>query len=537
VRLEFDRTALPRGDLALYLTGVRDQARIWLNGREIGRTVANADDRRVTWAYPLLFPLPAADLAPGRNVVLLEIRGSPFIGLSEAAIGDQATLTREADRFDLLSVDLPHKANFTMMSLAYGGLLIWLFGRRDPAFLALFVGSFGWFTAGMPHLFQASLFGRDLIIIAPPFITAIATWVTGVFVATFLGERLRRRVLLPGLALAIGPGVAWLAGGDYQICADLAEAAAVVLLAFAAGLAFQRPRIARDVGPLRAALVFGLCALVHDGGRLWWISAWRGLGFDLVPYVGAALNLAVLWAFGRQAMEAFDRLRGVNLELETGIAQARAELAASEARLRAVEVQSAVETERARMLREVHDGVGSSLVTALRIAEANRPDAAEVRPLRQALADLKITIDSLEPVGGNLPALLGNLRRRLTGDLNAAGVAMRWRVEDCRPLPWLDPPGALNVLRIFQEAIANALSHGAANTLELGCADVELDGRPGVRAYLADDGQGFAMTESAGGKGLANMRTRTAALGGELTISSEPGQGVRIALWLPLEKS
>lgn len=85
-------------------------------------------------------------------------------------------------------------------------------------------------------------------------------------------------------------------------------------------------------------------------------------------------------------------------------------------------------------------------------------------------------MDSLEPVEGDLVALIGNLRHRMAGDLSDAGIACKWNAEPCCPLSWLDATNALHVLRIFQEAIGNVLSHSNATEIHIGCREQHHNG-------------------------------------------------------------
>jgi signal transduction histidine kinase len=146
-------------------------------------------------------------------------------------------------------------------------------------------------------------------------------------------------------------------------------------------------------------------------------------------------------------------------------------------------------------------------------------------------------VDSLEPVEGDLVALIGNLRHRMQGDLRDAGVVCRWEVEQCRPMAWLDATNALHVLRIFQEAIGNVLTHSGATEMRIGCREQPRDGVPGIAAYVADNGCGLAMSQEQHGKGLANIRARANALHGVLGSERDVTGGTVITLWLPHERT
>jgi signal transduction histidine kinase len=147
--------------------------------------------------------------------------------------------------------------------------------------------------------------------------------------------------------------------------------------------------------------------------------------------------------------------------------------------------------------------------------------------------DLRLVIDSLEPIGHDLVTLLASLRHRLGRRLEAAGLGMQWEVEDLPPLEWLHPPDALQVLRIVQEVLTNVLKHASAQTVRIATR------RHGdeVQVLIEDDGRGFDPEAAGGGRGLRHLVQRAARLGGRLVLDSAPGQGTRIQLDLPLQRS
>ncbi len=150
--------------------------------------------------------------------------------------------------------------------------------------------------------------------------------------------------------------------------------------------------------------------------------------------------------------------------------------------------------------------------------------------LKGCIDDLKLTIDSMEPVEADLLLLLATLRFRLGPRLAGAGVSLRWEVSDVPPLDWLDPRNALHILRILQEAFTNTLKHTRATQIRV-MTGAE-DGY--VSVIIADNGGGFSVDEAmaGGGKGLANQQRRAQAIGAEIVVSST-GAGTVLTLRLP----
>jgi signal transduction histidine kinase len=214
------------------------------------------------------------------------------------------------------------------------------------------------------------------------------------------------------------------------------------------------------------------------------------------------------------------------------LAQREAELTASHARLREVEGRELLNQERQRLMQDMHDGLGSTLVGALRAFESDRAaDLDAVGILRGCIDDLKLTIDSMEPVETDLLLLLATLRFRLQPRLEAAGVKLVWDAGEAPPLAWLDQRHALHILRILQEAIANILKHAGAREVTVA---VRHEGER-VLVRVRDDGRGFDPTLPSRGRGLANQRRRAEAIGA--ILAWEPSsRGSSLALALPVDK-
>jgi signal transduction histidine kinase len=213
------------------------------------------------------------------------------------------------------------------------------------------------------------------------------------------------------------------------------------------------------------------------------------------------------------------------------------QLKLQQSQLQEAERERGVMSERQRLLRDMHDGVGASLISALKMIELGRmnlDEAAQV--LRECLDDLRLVIDSLEPIDHDLVTLLATLRYRIGGRLERAGMAIEWEMTDVPPLHWLNAPQALEVLRIVQEALANILKHSRARRVRVSMA---LESAPGMGRVAAlsvdDDGVGFDPNASTHGRGVKHMRHRARQIGGRFDIEAAPGGGTRVCLRLSLD--
>jgi signal transduction histidine kinase len=157
---------------------------------------------------------------------------------------------------------------------------------------------------------------------------------------------------------------------------------------------------------------------------------------------------------------------------------------------------------------------------------------------RRALDDLRLMIDSLEEVDGDLLTVLGAWRQRVEPYLVSAGLRMDWCVQELPRLADFGPQKALHVMRILQEAVANIIKHAAADAVTVETRlEAGPDGAERVWVAVQDNGRGLCSggVSQVPGRGLYNMRRRARAIGAGLAVE-DIGGGTRVALWLPLPR-
>jgi signal transduction histidine kinase len=195
------------------------------------------------------------------------------------------------------------------------------------------------------------------------------------------------------------------------------------------------------------------------------------------------------------------------------------------------EQQEAIIAERARILQDMHDGMGSQLVTALRLVRREDGDRAiAARNIEEALQDLRLIINSLDEVSQGLLPKLADLRYRLEPRLTELGIRLVWEVESLAELDALSPQSALNAMRIVQEALNNAVKHARATAITVSATRKN----GAVVIGVADDGDGFDPEAAGGaGRGLSGMRKRADQIGGTVHVGHREGGGTAISLHLP----
>lgn len=510
----------------------------------IGQVAVYADDRLLyrsqagpVWNgfnHPLWLELrDAHGVAPQAVWLRIDhVRGSG-LGVSTAWIGAEADLAAARWWREWLQADLPFVASAAFLVIGVFALGAWA-RRREPAYALFFLGSVTFYARALHyHL------GLEPLPIPEPWfgwmtVNALA-WLIPILY--FLGLRLhghrQPRIERPLLALIALTSVASLPPVAVLPSVEAISPLLYLMLFFAlvgitalGAWAAWRAR-SRDAMVVAFSNAISIPVAVHD----WLLQNYR-VDIEhpyLLPYVPILLLGLFLRILLRRYLEALASSEQANMQLEQRLQEREEELSASHARLREIERQQVLAQERERLMQDMHDGLGSSLMGALKAVEHGQaPDLAQM--LRECIDDLKLAIDSLEPAQADLLLLLATLRFRLGTRLEQAGIGLLWEVDDVPPLPWLDPRSALHILRILQEILGNAVKHSGATAITVRTR--VRDGR--VVVEVEDNGQGFDVLAADGrGRGLVHVRRRAETIGAHASWERHAG-GTRFELGLPL---
>ncbi len=181
-------------------------------------------------------------------------------------------------------------------------------------------------------------------------------------------------------------------------------------------------------------------------------------------------------------------------------------------------------------MRDMHDGIGGQLVSVITLLrDYDEPVFIRVREkVQNSLADLRLVIDSLDPLLSDLPTLLGMMRMRLVDQLQSANIELEWAVTELPEIKGMGPRHSLHIMRIVQEAISNSIKHSASKKMTLATGVID---NQKVYIDIIDYGHTNGNTPSHTPRGINNMHYRAEQLGGELQIDhTDEGTSVRLLL-------
>ncbi|HLP07985.1 MAG TPA: sensor histidine kinase [Opitutaceae bacterium] len=308
-----------------------------------------------------------------------------------------------------------------------------------------------------------------------------------------------------------------------------ATASSLVLPGLREGRYGLRVRVVADTGPVGVPAEFRFTVL-PPWYRRWYAYLSFGAGAVLVGVL--VVRLSAGWARRRHAA------------LEQLVTERTRELRAAMDRLERETLTSATLAERNRLAAEIHDsleqgfaGLSLQLETTAGLGGCSRDVQAGLAAARNMIAYCRDEVRHAV-LGMHSPILdttdLGAALERIVRQLAPANDAAIVQVvgEPRR----IDPATEHHLLRIAQEAIANAVKHAAAKRLEIILSYEPTD----IDLRVRDDGRGFdveaVLRGSRGHLGVPSLRNRAAKIGGTIAISSQPGQGTTIHVRVPSGK-
>jgi signal transduction histidine kinase len=192
-----------------------------------------------------------------------------------------------------------------------------------------------------------------------------------------------------------------------------------------------------------------------------------------------------------------------------------------------LEVSRSRAHEREMLLADMHDGLGSQISTArLRVERGEMTQADIIHLLRECSADLHLMVDTLREQNDSLEAALVDYKTRVERRIAEQGIGLAWSLQ-LDGAPAMSARRMLQVLRIIQESITNAMRHAGAREIIVAARYL---GDSVYQIKVEDDGTGIA-DDISPGRGLSNMRRRARDLGGSLDVRRRAdGRGTEVIL-------
>lgn len=534
----------PTEPYGVYFSRVGNTAEIWLNGILLSRLGDTQSANMADYAKAPQYVLIPAQLLQNDNLFRINLHadGGRRGGLSPVMVGPEDEVR------DLYGKAYRWRVTGSLAVVVFSlvvsvmALVLWL-TQGDGGLAKGFMGDGVYLSAGVAELCWVVRMS-DVALVQPPLswpwwsvlqTVAYAGWIccAGLFCHHVAGWHRHAsmrwvRVILWGLLFTSAPAAYWAQTRNQELYLTTWLGFASFLFIgyglFYFGAAVRRPTTERVL--VATAGVLNVMVGFRD-----WLVIRVSDNFEetqLIRFSSVLFGLALGYIVITRFREASAQARDLMANMATKVVEKEQALAASYQQLEQLAREQERTAERTRILRDMHDGVGSHISAAIRQLQSGKASNEQMlQTLRESLDQLKLSIDAMNLPRGDITALLANLRYRLEPRFKASDIELQWDVDLLAPLARLDDKAMRQLQFMVFEALSNVLQHAQASALR-----IELRGTPGGGAQLRviDNGCGFDL-QRVQPKGLSSLRERAAAVGAELEVSSVPGRTVvKIAL-------
>lgn len=542
-RLAFKVESEPNHEkhLALCVPRWSSNPSVWIDGERL----LNHEQGQINFkqlSRPAFVPLPL-HLMPGEHRIDIRLRtvAGTFPGLSELWIGRYELLEQECGALQDLQVGMRVGGLMLMLFITIVSLSVYA-TQRDALSMGFMLAGMSWCLHTLVVLGWLGHMS-DQTWITWFMVTRPLTGLFGLYVALCLIQNRHRSLewglvglgILAYLALAILPMQHWqtwligvaaiilpvtLAMGFYLLWHASAKSGYLSDFAFAISMFFGVSANALDVARAKEIVPYSLLSMTH------WVAPFLALSIGLL----ASERLVRYLRYKKEAA----------WQLKQELAAQKIQLAANNEEIQSQREEILLTEERQRLVRDMHDGLGSQLVSAsalLKSSPMQHPRSVELTALiDHALLDLRSMLDVFssprqtqdEESQETVSLLLAMLRHRLAPVFRSQGIQFEWQTE---PIPHSflkSDQDRLQLLRLLQEACTNIIKHAQAHRVSL-------------RTYVTtgaivfevnDDGNGIDIAKDNNkrtGHGMASMAARATRLGAQLVIdTSAEGTCVRV---------
>lgn len=528
VQSSFQLDQVPERGVGLIIQGGADNQRSFVNGQALPfKGSMRVDSPGFYTLVPSINEVPRPYLREGFNTVsTLHVVGYPARETSFVAplVGEYEQL-KSALSWRLFLRSDAHQIALVMGFVLALSLFVVMLRSRDKLLpFWLFMLTLSWSVHSlffrwpeMPFHGDARLvfYSITLLLLAVCWPIFVDAWTTRgsrhfriAMVAVFLMASLWVLIRL----LVIGGDLAWSAVEDVLDWVGL-----VLMLVTLLRLLWHFISMPNEKRIWEAALLLLLASLLG-------IYLFNTMFYDRnVPYMRLGqpmILLAFAVMFFSRNFQLFRSAEQINSELAEQLDHKTLALEQAHQREKLFVRQQAHDEERRRLMRDMHDGLGSQLMALLVMArKGNDSPQAYEKGIQQVIEEMRLMLNSLDSVGDNLETALQSFRKMIEPRITSAGFTFDWNNTVPRDAyPDYDGRQILQVFRILQEAVTNALKHSGGSSIRIVLE--QLGGDAGdVAIHVSDDGRGFNPSDpQPEGHGFRNMKARASSIGADIAL-------------------
>lgn len=503
---------------------------VYFNGERIGGDSYRPNRQTMAWNHPRIVDIQNANWRNDSNIVHIRFVGSYFGGtFGPVLFGPQTRLQSLFEEREFRQVKINEWLQASGILVILLSLSLWVMRRRDPVYLLFAALTASWlvlqthmvvyynlieyrYWLPLVHsaidlfiLFMFLFLTRFALLPSPRAEKALLYW-TGIAILW--------HILAPMTFWWVGAYVVHLVGNLFML----------VLL----GRIGMRAIRERDM----LSVIIGITVLVQLslGGHDWLLimtgdsEDWESAMY-LSQFAFPLLLLVFTIGLLNRFVSALNTAEELNRNLEAKVAASRRMIEQSFAEQRSLELSKAAEEERVKIYRDLHDDVGSKLLSIVHAGRDNK--LGELA--RTALRSLREAVSRANSPKQSLGEFITALREESALRLEGTGHRVNWQQDEDLPEVILESEQVYNLNRICREIVSNIIRHAQANSITISVDFTDSE----WRLVFSDDGVGIGK-ESPEGNGLRHIKERAETIGCTADWQNKASGGLQTALNIPV---
>lgn len=533
-RVIWMRFTLPAPDTqiikSLYFYRYNQALDVYFNGMRIGGDDHKENRQTVSWNRPKLIDIQPGSWHSSTNVVLLRFEASYFGGtFSSILYGDRGILFPLYEATLFRQIEINQWLQITGILVTVLAFALWLSSKRKDPIYILFAGmTFTWTLLTTHMVMYYSFIDYRYWLPILHFSTDCFGYLMFHFLQRLTGIRspgaARFMTLWLGLSLVwhlIGPYEYWWLG-SYGFHTGTNAVILLMLTRIVRKAVVERGRLEIAIS---ATLGVQLLFFLHDLLLILiakdedWETAiyFTQFAFPLMLLVFTAVVL-------QRFVSALTTAENLNRDLEAKVEASRQLIEKTYAEHRALEIEQAAAKERTLIYRDLHDDVGSKLLSIVHAGTDSKLKSLA----RAALESLRNAVSRANTSDQMLTDFLNETCEEARLRLVGSGHEFEWQQPNDLPPVMLSAVTVFNLNQALREIVSNIIRHAQASKVEFKLTDPNGE----LVLHVTDNGIGFQQ-DTIDGNGLNNIKQRVSEIGGEVSWQDQAPEGLAITLLIP----